>query len=67
MPALALQLTDAGLAAVQAASGSNPTVISDLGLTNTPFDGSPTLTALPGEFRRLDVASGLATAATSRT
>lgn len=63
MPALALKLTDAGLAAVQAASGSDPTVIAELGLTATAFEYAPTLTALPGEFKRLPVASGVAAAA----
>lgn len=62
MAALALKLTDAGLAAVQGASGSDPVTISHLGLTATSFDYAPTLTALPGEFKRLDVASGVAAA-----
>ncbi|SFG08470.1 hypothetical protein SAMN05518801_10738 [Novosphingobium sp. CF614] len=57
-----LKLTDAGLAAVQAASGTDPVSIIELGLTNTPFDYAPTLEALPGEFKRLDVASGVAAA-----
>ncbi|MFC0206429.1 gp53-like domain-containing protein [Novosphingobium soli] len=63
MATLVLKLTDAGLAAVQAASGSDPTVIESLGLTATPFDYAPTLTALPGEFKRVEVASGVASAA----
>lgn len=63
MAALALKLTDAGLAAVQGASGSDPVAISHLGLTSTPFDYAPTLVALPGEFKRLEVASGIAAAA----
>ncbi|MEE4451463.1 hypothetical protein [Novosphingobium resinovorum] len=63
MATLVLKLTDAGLAAVQAASGSDPTVIDGLGLTATPFDYAPTLTALPGEFKRVEVASGIASAA----
>lgn len=63
MATLVLKLTDAGLAAVQAASGSDPTVIESLGLTATPFDYAPTLTALPGEFKRVEVASGIASAA----
>lgn len=62
MAALALKLTDAGLAAVQGASGSDPVMISHLGLTATPFDYAPTLTALPGEFKRIDVVSGIAAA-----
>ncbi|WP_260925439.1 hypothetical protein [Novosphingobium sp. 9] len=63
MAALVLQLTDAGTAAVQAASGTDQTVISDLGLTATAFDFAPTLTALPGEFKRLPITSGVAAAA----
>ncbi|WP_159977785.1 MULTISPECIES: hypothetical protein [unclassified Novosphingobium] len=60
MAALALKLTDAGLAAVQGASGADPVLLSHLGLTVTPFDYAPTLTALPGEFKRIEVASGVA-------
>lgn len=60
---LVLQLTDAGLAAIQGATGSDPTVVAELGLTNTPFDFAPTLTALPGEFKRLPITSGVAAAA----
>ena len=63
MATLVLKLTDAGLAAVQAASGSDPTVIESLGLTATPFDYAPTLTGLPGEFKRVEVSSGVASAA----
>jgi hypothetical protein len=53
MAALSIKLTNAGLAAVQAASGSSPTVIAEVGLSATPFDYAPTLTALPGEFKRV--------------
>ncbi|WP_454796914.1 hypothetical protein [Novosphingobium lindaniclasticum] len=63
MASLALKLTDAGLAAVQGAAGSDKVVLSHLGLTATPFDYAPTLTVLPGEFKRIDVTSGLAAAA----
>lgn len=62
MAALALKLTDAGLAAVQGASGSDPVTLSHLGLTQTAFNYAPTLVALPGEFKRLEVASGVAAA-----
>lgn len=62
MATLVLKLTDAGLAAVQSASGTDPVTISHLGLTASVFDYAPTLTALPGEFKRLDVASGVAAA-----
>lgn len=63
MSALVLSLTNAGLAAVQAASGSDPVVISELGLTATPFDIAPTLTALPGEFKRIAAIAGVAASA----
>lgn len=63
MPALVLSLTNAGLAAVQAASGSDPVTIAQLGLTATPFEVAPTLTALPGEFKRIAAISGTAAAA----
>ena len=62
MPGLVLSLTNAGLAAVQAASGSDPVTIAELGLTATPFDVAPTLTALPGEFKRIAAISGVAAA-----
>lgn len=63
MTALVLSLTNAGLAAVQGASGSDPVVIAELGLTATPFEVAPTLTALPGEFKRVAAVSGTAAAA----
>ncbi|GAB7553124.1 hypothetical protein NRB_26300 [Novosphingobium sp. 11B] len=62
MAVLALKLTDAGLAAVQGAAGSDPVTLSHLGLTTTPFDYAPTLITLPGEFKRLPVTSGMAAA-----
>jgi len=63
MPGLVLSLTNAGLAAVQGASGADPVTIAELGLTATPFDVAPTLTALPGEFKRIAAISGTAAAA----
>lgn len=63
MAALYLSLTDAGLAAVQAASGTDPVTIAELGLTATPFTVAPTLTALPGEFKRIGAIAGTAAAA----
>lgn len=60
---LYLSLTDAGLAAVQGASGADPVIIAELGLTATPFTVAPTLTALPGEFKRVAAISGTAAAA----
>lgn len=58
MPALILQLTDAGLAAIQGEEGSDAAIIAELALSNTPFTAAPTLTALPGEFKRLAAVSG---------
>lgn len=59
MPLL-LQLTDAGLDAIVAAeAGGTDTVrITELGLTANNFTQAPTLTALPGEFKRIDMISG---------
>ena len=58
MPALILQLTDAGLAAIQGEVGSDAAIIAQLALSDTPFTAAPTLTALPGEFKRLGAVSG---------
>lgn len=63
MPGYVLSLTNAGAAAVQGASGADPVVIAELGLTATPFEVAPTLTALPGEFKRLSAVAGDAVAA----
>ncbi len=63
MPALVLSLTNAGLAAVQGASGADPVTIAEVGLTATPFDVAPTLIALPGEFKRIGAVAGTAAAA----
>ncbi|WP_298290378.1 hypothetical protein [Novosphingobium sp.] len=60
--ALVLSLTNAGLAAVQGASGSDPVVIAELGLSATPFTAAPTLVALPGEFKRIAAVAGTAAA-----
>lgn len=57
-----LSLTDAGIAAVRAASGTSKTVIATLGLTSTPFVPAPTLTALPGQFKQIGILSGTAPA-----
>ena len=62
MGVLVIQLTTAGQAAVQGASGSDPTVIAEIGLTDTAFDYAPTLEVLPGEFKRVPVKSGMAAA-----
>ncbi|GMM59907.1 gp53-like domain-containing protein [Novosphingobium pituita] len=58
MTSLVFHLTAAGVAAVTAAAGSASTVIAQVGLTATAFDFAPTLTALPGEFKRLDGVAG---------
>lgn len=58
MTALILSLTDAGLAAVEGASGADPVTIAELALTATPFTVAPTLTALPGEFKRIAAIAG---------
>jgi len=59
---LALTITDAGRAALIAAEGGGTAavVIAEAGLTNTVFLAAPTLTALPGEFKRIDTISGIA-------
>lgn len=64
MPALRMMITDAGRdAIVNAQEGGTDTIlIEELGLTDTPFVMAPTLTALPGEFRRLDSVGGQAIA-----
>lgn len=60
--AILIQLTTAGLAAVTAAAGTNETLIAELGLSDQPFVAAPTLTALPGQFKRLPILSGVAPA-----
>lgn len=62
MAEFVLSLTDAGIAAVRAASGTSKTVIATLGLTSTPFVAAPTLTALPGQFKQIAILSGTAPA-----
>ncbi|MDT8758236.1 phage tail protein [Sphingomonas psychrotolerans] len=58
MSPLVVQITDAGLAAIQALSGTDKVVISEMGLSSTPFTAAPTLTALPGEFKRISSVAG---------
>lgn len=57
---LTLQLTDAGLDAIVAAEagGTDQVNIAEVGLTSTAFDQAPTLTSLPGEFKRLTMLAG---------
>ncbi|HWT42807.1 MAG TPA: hypothetical protein VN152_09180 [Sphingopyxis sp.] len=64
MVALRMMITDAGRdAIVNAQEGGTDTIlIEELGLTDTPFVMAPTLTALPGEFRRLASVGGQAIA-----
>ncbi|KQN28312.1 hypothetical protein ASF00_10610 [Sphingomonas sp. Leaf34] len=60
LPALALTMTTLGLQRFTAAQVEDDIdlSISHVGLTDTAFVVAPTLTALPGEFRRLDTISG---------
>lgn len=58
MTPLPLTLTDAGLAALRAASGTNQLEIVGVGLSASAIFVSRTLTALPGEHRRIDAIAG---------
>lgn len=60
MSALKLIMTTAGLGRFTAAQASDDIdlTIARVGLTDTVFAAAPTLTALPGEFRRLSTVSG---------
>ncbi len=60
MPPLVLTLTNAGFAALRAASGTNAIVIAQLGLTARAVAVAPTLAVLPDEHRRLATVSGAA-------
>lgn len=62
VPALTLVMTAAGLARFTAAQldGGPRLAVARIGLTDTAFVLAPTLTALPGEFRRIDTLSGKA-------
>ncbi|MEH3040052.1 MAG: hypothetical protein PGN21_08305 [Sphingomonas paucimobilis] len=60
MPPLVLTLTNAGIAALRAASGTNAIVIAQLGLSARAIVAAPTLTVLPDEHRRLSTISGAA-------
>jgi microcystin-dependent protein len=62
MDPLGLTITNAGLAAFTSAqlSGDINLLIAHVALTDTAFIVAPTLTALPGEFRRLATFSGAA-------
>lgn len=58
--ALTLQLTNAGLDAIVDATGggTDDVFITQIGLTAEAFTQAPTLTAIPGEFKRLDTVAG---------
>jgi hypothetical protein len=58
MPPLPLTLTDAGIAALRAASGTNQLEIVSVGLNASAIIVSRTLVALPGEHRRIDTIAG---------
>ena len=60
MSALKLILTDAGMERFTAAQLGNPLdlTVAAIGLTAQDFYAAPTLTALPGEFRRITAVSG---------
>lgn len=59
---LDLVITHAGRAALIDAGGGGTAavVIAEVGLTNGVFVAAPTLTALPGEFKRIDTIAGQA-------
>lgn len=59
---LDLVITDAGRAALIDAGGGGTAavVIAEVGLTAGVFVAAPTLTALPGEFKRIDTIAGQA-------
>lgn len=58
--ALNLIITTAGLQRFTAAQADDDIdlTVSEVGLTLQPFVAAPTLTAVPGEFRRIDTISG---------
>lgn len=62
MTALTLTMTTAGLGRFTAAQASDDIdlTIATVGLTASPFAVAPTLTALPGEFRRISTIAGSA-------
>ncbi|RXD78946.1 hypothetical protein DB773_23305, partial [Xanthomonas perforans] len=64
MPGLKLQVTTAGRAALVNApnTGTNPVLISHVGIANAPFSASAALTTLPGEIKRVAAVGGTITA-----
>lgn len=61
MTALTLIITNAGRAALvdAIAGGTTAVTIAEAGLTASSFVAAPTLTALPGEFGRVDSVAGI--------
>lgn len=66
MDAVQLLITAAGLdALVDAQNGETESIqVVSIGLTETAFTMAPTLTALPGEFKRIDAITGAAVSET---
>ncbi len=62
LPVYPLTVTTAGLAAlVDAQNGETDAIrVTEVGFTNQQFTVAPTLTALPGEIKRIDTISGTA-------
>ncbi|QDK32563.1 hypothetical protein [Sphingomonas sp. IC081] len=60
MDPIQIMVTNAGLdVLVNAQSGSTDAIkVTSVGITASPFVMAPTLTALPGEFKRIDAVSG---------
>ena len=60
MDPLALVITEAGLDALVDAQNADtdPILITQIGLSAAGFDAAPTLTGVPGEFKRLDSVAG---------
>lgn len=67
MTTLAITLTNIGLARIVSAQngGTNAVVIAAIGLSAANFVAAPTLTGLPGEFKRIGAVSGAAVDATT--
>jgi hypothetical protein len=57
-PPLPMIITDAGRAALAAAAGTAAVTIAEAGFTASAFLAAPTITALPGEFKRVAAVSG---------
>lgn len=66
MPAVSIMVTQAGLdALVNAQSGATEAIeVTQIGLSAAAFSMAPTLTGLPGEFKRISAVSGEAVSET---